>query len=410
MDYLITDKVTTPFDNESRFKGASHEQRKISGVSEWCAYLDRSFFIGDHAQMFRHLNNRIIINTPTGGGRSTRTVLHTSSTQFKMIEQEINSNSDNTLAEHLALALENMCIQNKSSIQLSICGGMNIINGTHIMAIDKLSANGETCPMCDPTPKWEPDTVNLPMVRYNGIVSSRFQYGLPVGKVVFCNFNQLYKIDPVCVYMWSEILKNVPESVLWLLRFPALGEEELRKQFTAHGIPENRIIFTNVACKEEHCRRGCLADVCLDTTLCNGHTTGLDILWTGCPMVTLPGKTFPSRIAAGQLATLGCAELIAKSQQDYIDIASKLGNNGKYLQDIRQRVWEQRTLSPLFNVKNYSLNLEAMFTKIFWRYQENFQKKKEELYENIEKRKDLESVLDYINTQVDDEDIGIDSV
>ena len=127
-------------------------------------------------------------------------------------------------------------------------------------------------------------------------------------------------------------------------------------------------------------------------------------------MVTLPGKTFPSRIAAGQLATLGCTELIAKSQQDYIDIASKLGNNGKYLQDIRQRVWEQRTLSPLFNVKNYSLNLEAMFTKIFWRYQENFQKKKEKLYENIEKRKDLESVLDYINTQVDDEDIGIDSV
>ena len=63
-------------------------------------------------------------------------------------------------------------------------------------------------------------------------------------------------------------------SVLWLLRFPALGEEELRTQFTAHGIPENRIIFTNVACKEEHCRRGCLADICLDTTLCNGHTTG----------------------------------------------------------------------------------------------------------------------------------------
>ena len=63
-------------------------------------------------------------------------------------------------------------------------------------------------------------------------------------------------------------------SVLWLLRFPALGEDELRTQFTAHGIPENRIIFTNVACKEEHCRRGCLADICLDTTLCNGHTTG----------------------------------------------------------------------------------------------------------------------------------------
>merc|ERR1739848_233313 len=56
MDYLLTDKVTTPFDRESRFKGASALQRRASGVLEWCAYLDRSFFIGDHAQMFRHLN------------------------------------------------------------------------------------------------------------------------------------------------------------------------------------------------------------------------------------------------------------------------------------------------------------------------------------------------------------------
>lgn len=36
-------------------------------------------------------------------------------------------------------------------------------------------------------------------------------------------------------------------------------------------------------------RRGQLADVCLDTPLCNGHTTGMDVLWAGTPMVTLPG-------------------------------------------------------------------------------------------------------------------------
>merc|ERR1711976_629617 len=88
MDYLITDKVTTPFESNSR---KTVENKKISGVLEWCAYLNRSFFIGDHAQMFRHLNNRIIINSPTGTGRysNTRTVLHTNSSQFKRIEREI---------------------------------------------------------------------------------------------------------------------------------------------------------------------------------------------------------------------------------------------------------------------------------------------------------------------------------
>lgn len=59
----------------------------------------------------------------------------------------------------------------------------------------------------------------------------------------------------------------------------------------ALGLPNGRILFSNVAAKEEHVRRGQLADVCLDTPLCNGHTTGMDVLWAGTPMVTLPSKS-----------------------------------------------------------------------------------------------------------------------
>lgn len=58
----------------------------------------------------------------------------------------------------------------------------------------------------------------------------------------------------------------------------------------ALGLESGRILFSNVAAKEEHVRRGQLADVCLDTPLCNGHTTGMDVLWAGTPMVTLPGN------------------------------------------------------------------------------------------------------------------------
>ena len=59
-----------------------------------------------------------------------------------------------------------------------------------------------------------------------------------------------------------------------------------------------QIVFSsNVAAKEEHVRRGQLVDVCLDTPLCNGHTTGMDVLWAGTPMVTLPGETLASRLA-----------------------------------------------------------------------------------------------------------------
>ena len=68
----------------------------------------------------------------------------------------------------------------------------------------------------------------------------------------------------------------MPKSVVWLLRFPAHGETNILAQAQQLGVGPGRIIFSNVAAKEEHVRRGQLADVCLDTPLCNGHTTGED--------------------------------------------------------------------------------------------------------------------------------------
>lgn len=92
------------------------------------------------------------------------------------------------------------------------------------------------------------------------------------------------------VVIVAQILKNVPNSVLWLLRFPAVGEQNLQTAAQALGLPPGKLLFSNVAAKEEHVRRGQLADVCLDTPLCNGHTTSMDVLWTGTPVVTLPGN------------------------------------------------------------------------------------------------------------------------
>ena len=155
---------------------------------------------------------------------------------------------------------------------------------------------------------------------------------------------------------WCKILKAVPNSVIWLLRFPALGEKHVHDWIKKyHGLPKNRVIFSSVAPKEEHVRRGQIADVCLDTPLCksnsifvpffvrkklksiqgNGHTTGMDVLWAGAPMVTLPLETFASRVASSQLKTLGLNELIAVDYSDYEKIAIKLGNDATYRKNIR---------------------------------------------------------------------------
>ena len=73
------------------------------------------------------------------------------------------------------------------------------------------------------------------------------------------------------------ILRRVPDSVLWLLRFPPYGEPMIRQEAANRGVDPNRIIFTDVANKPVHIRRSCLGDVFLDTPLCNAHTTGMGL-------------------------------------------------------------------------------------------------------------------------------------
>ncbi|XP_034297605.1 UDP-N-acetylglucosamine--peptide N-acetylglucosaminyltransferase 110 kDa subunit isoform X1 [Pantherophis guttatus] len=350
MDYIITDKETSPIEVAEQY-------------SEKLAYMPNTFFIGDHANMFPHLKKKAVIDFKSNGHiYDNRIVLNgidlkaflDSLPDVKIVKMKCPDGGDNADSSAglsmpvipmntIAEAVIDMI--NRGQIQITI-NGFNISNGLATTQINNKAATGEEVPR----------TI---------IVTTRSQYGLPEDSVVYCNFNQLYKIDPSTLQMWANILKRVPNSVLWLLRFPAVGEPNIQQYAQNMGLPQNRIIFSPVAPKEEHVRRGQLADVCLDTPLCNGHTTGMDVLWAGTPMVTMPGETLASRVAASQLTCLGCLELIAKSRQEYEDIAVKLGTDLEYLKKIRGKVWKQRISSPLFNTKQYTMELERLYLQMW---------------------------------------------
>lgn len=93
--------------------------------------------------------------------------------------------------------------------------------------------------------------------------------GLPV-----CLHQSMLCTSGLLVFRRCNILKRVPDSVLWLLRFPPYGEPMIRQEAANRGLDPNRIIFTDVANKPVHIRRSGLGDVFLDTPLCNAHTTG----------------------------------------------------------------------------------------------------------------------------------------
>lgn len=153
--------------------------------------------------------------------------------------------------------------------------------------------------------------------------------------VIFANFNQLYKIDPAIFKVWLDILTRVPNSVLWLLRFPAAGEIHLKntaKEMAGDEVA-SRVIFTDVAPKHIHIHRGRIADIFFDTPECNAHTTAADILWSGTPIITYARHVFKmcSRVAASIAYATGYGSyMVTDSEKEYADQAVKLASSLSY--------------------------------------------------------------------------------
>ena len=121
------------------------------------------------------------------------------------------------------------------------------------------------------------------------------------------------------------ILKRVPDSILWLLEYPADAKENLFKEALKRGIDRSRILFTPKANKNLHINRCFLADLALDNAITNGHTTTCDLLWSGLPIVTYPHtENMPSRVAASICYALDCPEMVSSSFADYEDRAVSL--------------------------------------------------------------------------------------
>jgi protein O-GlcNAc transferase len=159
----------------------------------------------------------------------------------------------------------------------------------------------------------------------------REQFGLPAEGIIFCSFNHDYKINPPLWKVWMELLHEHPKSVLWLMKLNEDATENLKEAAKAHEIDPNRLIFaTRVPRVEDHFARYRLADVFLDTAPYNAHSTATDVLRNGVPIVTLPGRSFASRVAASVIEHVGATESVAaKNLEEYKQAASRIAQQGK---------------------------------------------------------------------------------
>ena len=177
----------------------------------------------------------------------------------------------------------------------------------------------------------------------------RREYGLGEDIFIYACFSQPYKNDPQLFATWMEILHEVPNSLLVLLRYSAAMEANLRKEVSKHQVANDRIVFLNLVPRQEHLARCCMVDVFLDTRVCSGIATACDALRSGAPLITIAGDRMCNRIGASLLCSLGVEEFIVTNLIEYKELAVTLSEDEDKFIDIIHLLDDARDSSALFD-------------------------------------------------------------
>jgi protein O-GlcNAc transferase len=200
-------------------------------------------------------------------------------------------------------------------------------------------------------------------------VPTRSEIGLPDGSVVFCTFNNSYKINSQMFDIWMRLLQDIEGSVLWLIENNPYVGHNLRREAAARGIDAGRLVFTPRLPYADYLARCRLADIFLDTLPYNGSTTVSDALWMGLPVVSCTGTAAVSRVSGSLLHAIGIPELVTSSLDEYEALALKLARDATLLSGIKANLARNRDTYPLFNSTRYTRHLEAAYTTMWELYQ-----------------------------------------
>jgi protein O-GlcNAc transferase len=195
--------------------------------------------------------------------------------------------------------------------------------------------------------------------------------GLPAtqsGHVTFGSFNNFIKMTPEVLQTWARILQRVPTSML-LLKYRSFEAEKIRAlvlaAFAKHGVQSARIHFLGSDDYHTHLRAYHQVDIALDTFPHNGDTTTCDALWMGVPVVVNTGVNHVGLMGASRLRSVGLEDLVARDNDNYVDIATALANDVPRLEKLRATLRETMKASPLMDAPRFTRNLESAYENMW---------------------------------------------
>jgi predicted O-linked N-acetylglucosamine transferase (SPINDLY family) len=190
------------------------------------------------------------------------------------------------------------------------------------------------------------------------------------GYITFGSLNNLSKLNDQVIALWSSVLNSVPIARLLICRDLLTPEikKDIRGRFLQHGIEQDQLeLVSEVAIGRGHLNIYNEIDVALDPFPWTGHFTTCEALWMGVPVITLHGCRHAGRMVASVLRQVGLDRLIARTPQEYVEIASSIADNPKYLEQLRTNLRENIRRSPLCDGARFAEALEGAYREM-WRH------------------------------------------
>ncbi|MCP4329590.1 MAG: tetratricopeptide repeat protein [Alphaproteobacteria bacterium] len=209
--------------------------------------------------------------------------------------------------------------------------------------------------VCFDPPGYAPDVGPLPAARN--------------GYVTFGCFNNLAKVTPQVIALWSRIMRAVPGSRI-ILKTKSLKERPVRdrfmRKFADHGITPDRVDLRPPSPHHLLLDTYNEIDIALDPFPYTGGLTTCEAMWMGTPVLTMPGETLAARHAATHLSNVGLSDWIVGSEEHYFAAAVRRSADLPALARLRRDLRQTVARSPLVDGPKFARNLEAAY-RMMWR-------------------------------------------
>ncbi len=187
------------------------------------------------------------------------------------------------------------------------------------------------------------------------------------GYITFGSFNAISKIASQVIEVWAWILRAVPGSRLVVLSVPeGRTRGRIIEAFAAHGVNAERLDLMWRLPFQQFLAAYQRVDIALDSFPYHGTSTTCQTLWMGVPLITLAGRSHVSRVGVSLLANLGLERFIARTPQEYRDLAVRLADNIEELTMLRSRLREMMMNSPNTDGMALTRHLERAYREV-WR-------------------------------------------